>query len=181
MSELRVPVTDRDHSLGPQDAPVTLVEYGDFQCPYCGAAYPVVKQVLEQFEGDVRFVFRNFPLTEVHPEALDAAQVAELASTHRQFWAAHDLLFEHQDELGYNLYLDICRRLRIDAQSLQEVLDDGRYVDAIRAEEEGGIRSGVNGTPTFFLNGLSVDGGAPDLVAAIERALADDALPRRIS
>ena len=119
MSELRVPVTDRDHSLGPEDARVVLVEYGDFQCPYCGAAYPIVKQVLEQFEGDLRFVFRNFPLTEVHPEALEAAQVAELAGTHRQFWAAHDFLFEHQEELGYNLYLDLCQQLGIPAQQLQ--------------------------------------------------------------
>src|ERR1700752_4108991 len=105
MSKLAPPVSSRDHSQGPADAPVTLVEYGDFECPYCGQAYPIVKAMQKRFGDQLRFVWRNFPLTQVHPHAERAAEAAEAAGAQGAFWGMHDLLFEHQDVLGANLYL----------------------------------------------------------------------------
>ena len=167
MSSLRVPVSPHDHTSGPADAAVVLVEYGDYQCPYCGAAYPVVKELLAAYEGKVRFVFRNFPLAEVHAEAVDAAFVAEFAAEHGKFWEAHDLLFEHQQQLGPDLYASICERLGLPLDELRTAVKEGRYLARIRADEEGGIRSGVNGTPTFFLNGHRLDIGTEGLAEAL--------------
>ncbi len=167
MSSLRVPVSPQDHTSGPADAAVVLVEYGDYQCPYCGAAYPVVKELLAAYEGQVRFVFRNFPLAEVHAEAVDAAFVAEFAAEHGKFWEAHDLLFEHQQQLGPDLYATICERLDLPLDEFRTAVTEGRYLARIRADEEGGIRSGVNGTPTFFLNGHRLDSGTEGLAEAL--------------
>jgi len=178
MSHLRIPVSDQDHSIGPVDAPVTLVEYGDYQCPYCGEAFPVVKQILERYDGEIRFVFRNFPIQEIHPEAVDAAFVAEFAADHGDFWRAHDLLYENQSELGPQLYQQICDTLGLSVADLQKAAKENTYSARIRADEEGGIRSGVNGTPTFFLNGAIVEAGTGGLADAVRSALAD---PRRRS
>ena len=104
MASLRVPVNDKDHAQGPEAANVTLVEYGDYECPSCGQAYPIVKRIQQQFEDRLRFVFRNFPLSEIHPEALPAAIVAEFAGTRGKFWEAHDGLFENQNVLGTPFY-----------------------------------------------------------------------------
>lgn len=172
MSSLRIPVSPQDHASGPADAPVVLVEYGDYQCPYCGAAYPVVKKLLAAYEGRVRFVFRNFPLAEVHPEAVDAAFVAEFAAEHGKFWEAHDLLFEHQQQLGPELYATICERLGLPMDELRVAVSEKRYLARIRADEEGGIRSGVNGTPTFFLNGHRLDSGTEGLADALATVMA---------
>jgi protein-disulfide isomerase len=171
MSHLRIPVSDQDHSLGPADAAVTLVEYGDYQCPYCGQAYPVVKSLLKKYDGKIRFVFRNFPIAEIHPEAVDAAFVAEFASEHGQFWQVHDLLYENQRELGPQLYQRICEALGLNAGELQKAAEDNTYIARIRADEEGGIRSGVNGTPTFFLNGAIIQAGTAGLADAVREAL----------
>lgn len=171
MSHLRIPVTDRDHATGPEDAPVTLVEYGDYQCPYCGQAYPIVKQLLAEYGDRVRFVFRNFPLPELHPEAVDAAYVAEFASDHEHFWEAHDLLFENQASLGGPLYSQITSQLGLPVAELRAAFDRQKYSERIIADEQGGLRSGVNGTPTFFLNGDRVDAGILGLEDAIRAAL----------
>lgn len=172
MSTLRVPVTDEDHSTGPADAPVTLVEYGDYQCSFCGEAFPIVKELLRRFDGGVRFVFRNFPLAEIHPEAIDAAFVAEFAGAHGLYWQAHDLLYESQRELGPALYARICDALGLTPTELQDAASKNLYTPRIDADEVGGIRSGVNGTPTFFVDGVRVDEGTPGLEAALTRALA---------
>src|SRR5690242_1494149 len=118
MSSLRIPVSPDDHTIGPEDATVVLVEYGDYQCPYCGAASPVVKDLLAELGDRVRFVFRNFPLAEMHPEAVDAAFVAEFAASHGKFWEAHDLLYENQDRLGSPLYAEICATLALPVADL---------------------------------------------------------------
>src|SRR5271155_1741729 len=95
--KLTLPVSAQDHIRGPADAPVTLVEYGDYQCPYCGEANPIVEEVQRELGTNLRFVFRNFPLTEIHPHAEHAAEIAEAAATHNRFWEMHDLLYSHQD------------------------------------------------------------------------------------
>ena len=171
MSTLRIPVTDADHSMGPATAPVTVVQYGDYQCPYCGEAYPVIARVLKEFPDQVRFVFRNFPLAEIHPEAVDAAIVAEFAAEKGEFWRAHDLLYENQHELGLPLYERICATLGLSMQELREAAKRPAILDRIRADENGGIRSGVNGTPTFFINGERLDEGTPALESAVAAAL----------
>lgn len=173
MATLRVPVTAADHALGPADAPVTVVEYGDYECPYCREALPYVQQVRDTFGDRVRFVFRNFPLQDAHPHAVDAAYVAEYAGEHGQFWPAHDLLYAHQDALGDDLYEQIAQRLGLSVDGLSHAFASHRYDARIEADEEGGLRSGVNGTPTFFVNGVRVDRGAAELVAAVADALGD--------
>jgi protein-disulfide isomerase len=125
MAELRVAVTPKDHVQGPDDAPVTLVEYGDYQCPYCGQAYPIVKRVQKHFGKTLRFVFRNFPLREVHPHAESAAETAEYAGAHGKFWEMHDLLFENQERLAEPLYLELAKKLGLDAAALRQSLADG--------------------------------------------------------
>ena len=173
MSQLIVPVTATDHVQGAPDAAVTLVEYGDFECGYCGLAAPVVRRVEDHFGGRLRFAFRHFPLTEAHPFAEEAAEFAELAGAHGRFWAAHDQLYARQDELGFPLLADIAARLGLPRQELQAALARRTYAPRIRADFEGGVRSGVNGTPAFYVNGRRHD-QAHDyegLRAAIERQL----------
>ena len=153
MSVLRIPVNSGDHSQGPGDAPVTLVEYGDYQCPYCGEAYGVVKRLQARFGGKLRFVFRNFPLTEAHPQALAAAVVAEYAGSHGKFWEAHDALYENQAMLGQDLYVELMQSLGLDVAGLRDALQSGQFAQRIESDLEGGLRSGVNGTPGFFING----------------------------
>jgi Protein-disulfide isomerase len=153
MSSLRIPVSSNDHSQGPADAPVTLVEYGDYQCPYCGQAYLVVKQLQARFGDRLRFVFRNFPLTEAHPQAATAALVAEYAGSHGKFWQAHDALYENQQQLGEGLYVEIMRSLGLDEAGLQAAFQSDALLQRIQSDLDGGLRSGVNGTPGFFING----------------------------
>lgn len=175
MSTLKIPVGPHDHVQGKTGAPVTLVEYGDYQCPSCGAAYPMVKQLQEQFSDDLRFVFRNFPLTEMHPDALSAAMTAEYAGTRGYFWQAHDALYENQPELGWPLYAAIVTKLRLPADGLHTALEAGTYEKKVRDDFNGGVRSGVNGTPTFFFNGKRYDGPADfdDLAATINDLITD--------
>jgi protein-disulfide isomerase len=171
---LRVAVGPEDRAQGDADAPVTLVEYGDYECPHCGRAYPIVKRIQKHYGKRLRFVFRNFPLNEAHPHAESAAETAEFAGTHRRFWEMHDLLFENQDQLGGRLYLEAAGELGLDAQALAKALEAHEYQARVHADFSGGVRSGVNGTPTFFINGKRHD--APfdyaDLTAAIDAELA---------
>ncbi len=149
MSKLKIPVTAADHSQGSADAPITLVEYGDYQCPHCGRAYPIVKRVQKHFGKRLRFIFRNL----------------------------HDVLFENQDELGLNLYLSLAAQLNLSGEALEQALENDEFTERVRADFSGGVRSGVNGTPTFFINGQRHDASFdyPDLVAAIDEALAASA------
>ena len=150
-------VTDSDHSIGRPDAPVTLIEYGDYECPYCGEAFPVLKAVQRALGSDLLFVFRNFPLTEVHPHAARAAEFAEAAASVGQFWAAHDMLYQNQDALDDQSLAAYGRKLRIDELVLAAAAN-GRFDEKIRHDFSGGLRSGVNGTPCLFINGQRYDG-----------------------
>jgi formate-nitrite transporter family protein len=158
MASLSQPVTDRDHVEGPEDAPVTLVEYGDFECPYCGEAYPVVKQLQAKMGDHLRFVFRQFPLTETHAHAEQAAEASECAAAQGQFWEYHDYLYENQDFLDHDSLLIYAEQMGLDRDKFQRDLDQHTFLDRIREDYLSGIHSGVNGTPTFYINGERFDG-----------------------
>jgi len=170
---LHVPVSDEDHVAGPDGAPVTLVEYGDYQCPYCGQAHPILVRLLEERPDTVRLVFRNFPLVEVHPHAEIAAEFAEAAAARGLFWPAHDWLFTHQDRLA-PADLEVAARDLDPSGGIAEELAAHDYMDRIRRDFIGGIRSGVNGTPTFYVNGLRHDGGysLDELLRVVDAAAA---------
>jgi protein-disulfide isomerase len=174
MPELKVPVTSRDHILGADDAAVTLVEYGDYQCPYCAAAQTVVASLRRDFSDRLRFVYRHFPLAEVHPYAEPAAETAEFAGEHGRFWQMHDGLFANRDQLGPALFLALAGELGLSKLALRDALVERTYAPRVQEDFIGGVRSGVNGTPSFFINGLRHDGGfdLATLGAAINRALA---------
>src|SRR6478735_3554979 len=160
---LRPPVSEHDHAQGPADAPLTLVEYGDYQCPHCAAADPVVRAVQKMFGEDLRFVFRNFPLAEAHPAAEPAAEFAEGASMQGKFWEAHDAIFAYARRhgpasLGSDAFASIAASLQLDAQKLVDDVASHHYLERIKSDFNGGIRSGVNGTPTFFINAQRFDG-----------------------
>ena len=173
MSSLRIPVNARDHILGGRNAVVTLVEYGDYQCPYCAAAHPNVKRVLAQFGDQLALVYRHFPLTEIHPAALIAAQTAEFAGEHGLFWQMHDAIFLNQRRLSQTLLFALASSFGLSQLELRDAINRGRYLDKINDDFMGGIRSGVNGTPTFFINGARYNGSylAPDLITAINSAM----------
>jgi protein-disulfide isomerase len=155
--ELAVPVGGADHALGPSHAPVTVVEYGDFECPNCKQAVPAVKLMLEKFAGRVRLVYRHFPLEQVHPHALQAALAAEAAAGQGKFWPMHDLLFENQQHLKANQLRSYAERLELDMARYDRETKEGHYLQRVREQIEGGERSGVRGTPTFFVNGSIQD------------------------
>ena len=175
-SELEAPVTAEDHSEGSAQAPVTLVEYGDYQCPYCAQAYSVVRALVERYGDDLRFVFRNFPLQELHPLALPAAEIAETAGLLGDFWPMHAWLYENQSRWvhgGTNALLSSIEALDLDAARFQQALRKAEVTTRIRNDVEGGVQSGVHGTPTFFINGWLHEGGndAESLSEAIDAAL----------
>ena len=159
MARLRVPVTPADHMEGAADAEFVLVEYGDYQCPFCGAAHLVVKQLQSDFGSSLSYVFRHFPLTEVHPLALPAAAAAEAAGLQAHFWDMHNWLFENQHRLDPESLLSHARSMRLDFTRFVTDAQSPKVHNRIAADIEGGARSGVNGTPTFFANGVRVDGG----------------------
>lgn len=171
MSHLTPPVSSEDHVMGPDNAPVTLVEYGDYECPYCGEAYPVLKAVQRAMGDRLKFVFRNFPITESHPHAGRAAEFAEAAAKAGRFWEAHDMLYEHQDALGNASLIAYGEALGMDRETVIAAFD-GRYDGKIRQDFMGGVRSGVNGTPTLFIDGERYDGprDAESIVEALEAA-----------
>ena len=173
MATLKTPVTSEDHIQGPENAAATFVEYGDYECPHCGTAYPIVKRVQKHFGKQLRFVFRNFPLSEIHPHAESAAETAEFAGAHGKFWEMHDGLFEKQERLGLPLYMELSEELSLSPEELEQALKDGTYRNRVRADFSSGVRSGVNGTPTFFINGKRHDGSFDyeSLVLAIEQAI----------
>src|SRR5438093_1447690 len=167
-------VSERDHAEGRADAPLTLVEYGDYQCPYCGEAYPVVKRVQKALGKKLRFVFRNFPLTQAHPYAMAAAQAAEAAALQGKFWEMHDLLFEQQTFLEPEIIPLWAKKIGLDLEKFGNEIKGGVVAKRIKEDRQSGIRSGVNGTPTFYINGIRYD-GPPDyesLLAALESELA---------
>ncbi|KRA84023.1 DsbA family protein [Altererythrobacter sp. Root672] len=169
MSDLRFPIDDRDHVIGPPDAPVTLVEYGDYQCPHCQAAWPEVEQVLGHFGRELRYAYRHFPISTMHPLAKPAAQCAEFAAAHGVFWEMHSAIYANGHQLSGALLFTLARQLRLDVTELRHALEQGRYAPKVEADFLSGVRSGVNGTPCFFVNGNRHDGSytAPALIAAL--------------
>lgn len=172
MPGLSQPVTPDDHAQGSDDAPVTLVEYGDYQCPSCGQAYPIVKSVQQAMGQSLRFVFRNFPLKTIHPFAEGAAEAAEAADAFREFWPMHDALYENQYSLGEADIEMYAMELGLDLDAFAEALAAPGPAIKVRQDFLGGVRSGVNGTPTFFINGERYDGAwdADSLLAAVRQA-----------
>jgi protein-disulfide isomerase len=169
---LVVPVGPRDHIRGPKDAAVTLVEYGDYQCPFCGAAHPVVQELLDLEPNDVRFVFRHFPITTLHPLAEPAAEAAEAAGAQGKFWQMHDWIYEHQDSVAPETLAAAASMLGLDLVRFAADVSGHRHEQKIREDFMSGVRSGVNGTPTFFINGVRHDGGytLDEMLEAIETA-----------
>jgi protein-disulfide isomerase len=172
--ELVAPIEPTDHVIGPAHARVVLVEYGDFECPNCGQAAPVVKLLLAEFKDRVRFAYRHFPLEEVHPHALMAAQAAEAAGAQGKFWPMHDLLFEHQHALKGHHLREYAERLELDMTRYAAEMSDTVYLQRVREHEKSGIESGVRSTPTFFLDGRiqDVSFGVKTLSDAVAKALA---------
>ena len=171
---LAVAVNSTDHTVGEPHAAAIVVEYGDFQCPNCKQAAPAVKLLLEKFAGRVRFVFRHFPLEEIHPQALLAAEVAEVGAAQGKFWPMYDLLFEHQLQLQPKDLYRYGQRAQLDMARYTAELDDHIYLQRVREHERSGRLSGVRATPTFFVNGRieDVSFGLQRLFDAVESRLA---------
>jgi protein-disulfide isomerase len=171
---LKTPVGADDHAAGPADAPVTLVEYGDFQCPYCGQAYPIVKALQKRFGTKLRFVFRHMPLKNAHPQAELAAEAAEAAAIQGKFWPMHDALYEHQDQLGPEFIVKTASRLHLDVAAFEHDLASSPVQGRVQHSFMDGVRSGVNGTPTFYLNGTRFDDSwDPETLGSAIQALID--------
>lgn len=172
---LKNSIDAQDHVEGTIKAPVILVEYGDYQCPYCGLAYPILKKIQERFSTQLSFVFRNFPLSQMHPLAEPAAEAAEFAGEHGHFWEMHDLIYENQKSLSIPILIQLGESLKLPKQELEQAISEQRYLDRIKKDFLGGIRSGVNGTPTLFFNGERYNGnvGYAALVSTIESILVE--------
>jgi protein-disulfide isomerase len=170
---LSVPILrNRDHIRGPFDAPLTLLEYGDYECPVCGAAHPITNAIRARMGDGLRFVFRHFPLTTVHPHAEPAAEAAEAAGAQGKFWAMHDTLYENQQRLGASDLLAYAGALNLDVGRFTNELAEHVYIRKVRADFISGVRSGVSGTPTFYINGVRHDGpwDSANLLAALQAA-----------
>jgi len=159
-SILTLPVAGHDHIQGPTDAPIALIEYGDYECPYCGEAYPIVKAIQQRLDDRLCFAFRNFPLSNAHPHAQHAAEAAEAAGVQGKFWEMHDVLFENQDALEDEDLAEYASALGLDARRLIGEVLAGAHSVRVREDFRSGARGGVNGTPTFFINGTRYDGAA---------------------
>ncbi len=155
---LTKPVTEHDHIRGRMDALMTLVEYGDYECPACGAAYPLTEALVEEFGDDLRFVFRHFPLANIHPHAEHAAEAAEAAGAQRRYWEMHDVLFRNQDALEDEDLVRYAASLGLTLQRFIDEVRNEKFLPKVRDDFRSGVRSGVNGTPTFFVNDIRYDG-----------------------
>jgi protein-disulfide isomerase len=169
---LAPPIGKRDHIRGPLDAPTTLLEFGDYECPFCGAASAIVDEVRRRMGHRSRFAFRHFPLMNLHPHALRAAEAAEAAGAQRRFWLMHDRLYEHQEALEDRDLVAHAEAIGLDVARFARDLDAGVYLPRIQADMASGLHSGVQGTPTFFINGVKHEGAydVDALIFAIESA-----------
>lgn len=156
---LRPPVSDKDHFEGNPEAVIELVEYGDYQCPHCGKAYFIVKRMQEQLGDKLKFIFRNFPLAKIHPEAVMAAVATEAAALQGKYWEMHDIIFENQEYLDRESLLEYAAELDLDVATFDKDLSRPELTEKVEADFESGIRSGVNATPTFFINGEKYNNG----------------------
>ena len=173
---LSLPVSDRDHIRGNPSGAVTLVEYGDFQCPHCGRAYPIVEKLLQEMGDDIRFVFRHFPLSQIHPDAQAAAEAAECAAAQGKFWEMHDALYENQQALDEQSLVGYAADLELNVEQFQQELAGHTHLPRVREDFSSGVRSGVNGTPSFFINDRRYDGAwdLESLMAAIEEEMENE-------
>jgi protein-disulfide isomerase len=171
--DLALPVSAVDHSIGSEHSPITVVEYGDFECPTCKQAAPAVKLVLERFGNRIRFVFRHFPIESAHPHAMHAAQAAEAAGGQKKFWQMHDLLFVNQRQLEMTHLRGYAERLDLDMPRFIAEMDDEIYLQRVREHMQGGAQSHVRGTPTFYINGViqDVSFGMHSLMEGVEAAV----------
>jgi protein-disulfide isomerase len=155
--DLTLPINDLDHVYGNLSAQATLVEYGDFECPHCKAAYPVIKEVQKR-EGDkLRFVFRNFPLSQSHPHATHAAYAAEAAGMQGKFWEMHDMIFENQDSLEDEMLISYAQAIKLDIEKFKKDMMSDEIAKRVKEDFMSGVKSGVNGTPTLYINGKRFD------------------------
>jgi len=150
---LKPAVSDKDHFQGAKSATIVLVEYGDYQCPHCGRAYPILKKIQKQLGDELKFVFRNFPIEESHPDAVQAAIASEAAALQNKYWEMHDALFEHQNDLSENGILSLAKNLKLDLKKFSADWQSEELSQKVEDDFESGVRSGVNGTPGFFING----------------------------
>jgi len=150
---LKPPVSEKDHMQGDKNAPIELVEYGDYQCPHCGAAYPIIKSIQKKMGSKLKFVYRNFPLAESHPNATNAAIATEAAAVQGKFWEMHDVVFEHQQSLSDAALIKYAQKIGLDISKFESDFDKQEIQDKVESDLESGVRSGVNGTPSFFING----------------------------
>jgi protein-disulfide isomerase len=173
---LALPVSPgRDHIRGAENAAVVLLEYGDYQCSYCGAAHPVVKAIQQEMGADLQFVFRQFPLSTLHPMAESAAEAAEAAGAQGKFWDLHDMIYENQDRLDIPSLLAFAAAIRLDVERFVGELERGVHTEKVREDLLSGVRSGVHGTPTFFINGRRYEGSwaFPNLLGVLKTAAAE--------
>jgi protein-disulfide isomerase len=158
MKQLLYPISSNDHVFGNTAASLELLEYGDYECPYCGRAYPIVKEIQQQLGGDLKFVFRNFPLSKIHPNAFFAAVATEAAGVQGKFWEMHDIIFENQRTLDTEIIFRFAAALDLDIHRFKDDVQQENLIEKVEKDFESGLRSGVNGTPTFFINGEKYDG-----------------------
>ena len=157
-TQLKPAVSGKDHIQGNKNASLELVEYGDYQCGHCGHAYPIIKAVQQKMGNNLKFVFRNFPLTEPHPDAFKAAVAAEAAALQNKFWEMHDIIYENQEKLDWESLNSYAKKIGLDANRFQDDIKKDTVTSKVEGDFESGVRSGVNGTPSFFINGEKYDG-----------------------
>ncbi len=159
---MSIQINDKDHIQGNPNAPVELIEYADFQCPYCKQAYYILREVKRQLGSNLKFVFRNFPLPELHPYAIHAAIAAETAAKQGKFWEMHNMLFEKQENLQDNHLLQYAKQIGLDVALFEKEFGEDESVQKVKEDYESGIKNGVEGTPTFFINGEKFEGNWMD-------------------
>ncbi len=171
MSKLKPPIGKQDHVRGHANAPVSLVEYGDFQCPHCGEAYPVIEEIVRELGHDLRFAYRHFPLSTAHPLALSAAIASEAAARQRKFWPMHHKIFENQASLSVESLWEFGTIIGLDMEQFEKDINDPALEKKVEEDFESGVRSGVNGTPTFFINEIRYNGShdRKSLMAALQK------------
>ena len=174
-SKLKPPVSEQDHIEGSDDAAIELLEFGDYECPHCGRAYPIIKAIQKKMGKKLKFVFRNFPLAEVHPHAFTAAIAAEAAGRQNKYWPMHDILFENQRDLSGQAILNYARYIGLEETGFMKDLHQPELRSRVENDFESGIRSGVNGTPTFFINGNRYNGSwePGELLAYLQEVLTE--------
>ena len=157
MARLRPAVNSNDHIQGNKNAPIELVQYGDYQCPHCGHAFPIIKSIQKKLGNNLKFVFRNFPLSEVHPNAVNAAVAAEAASAQNKFWEMHDVIYENQQYLSDVDLVKYAAKIGLDLEQFETDFETPQFLERVESDFESGVRSGVSGTPSFFINDEKYD------------------------